>query len=202
MEKDSQASLRLIDDTCDRLHSALNACRQRLKEKVTSVHHDIKQAVAAGKAELLGRKVKVTSHQRVVERAQSLRSTSATDLAASLEARVKALDTTTTLTTEVMDMKAVTLTMDPKVIASIEEALASLGTAVSVSTVASDSRSTASLATATPGFKFHHNHGSNIILSNNQMTATQKMDGAIKYIGVVGSDPMQVDALYEVSQAW
>jgi hypothetical protein len=186
MEKDTEASMALIDATCDRLDSAVKTCRRRLKEKVTSVRDDIKGALTAGKAERLGRKVKLTSHKRVVERAQSLRSSYATDLAASLEMRVKALHSTTTPPTEVTDMKALTLTIDPKAIAGIEEALEKLG-------------SSGDLAMAPPEFKFHYNHAPAIVLSNNQLTATKKTDGGFDNASVAACDPMQVDALYEVS---
>jgi hypothetical protein len=218
VEKDKQASVALINDTYDRLESAVKASRNRQMEKVTSVHVDIKEAVAAGKAVLLGRKVKLTSHKQIVERAQSLRSWSATDLAASLEARVKALDNTTTLPKEVKTIQSFTFTVDMKSVADVEKTLSKLWQlevkcsqfstqAVSPSQQASSSLSSPSQQTSSslsspgvPAFRFHSNHGSKVVLSNNQLTAEFK-GGQNKWSNgtVIGCDPMQVNMLYEVS---
>jgi hypothetical protein len=51
---------------------------------------------------------------------------------------------------------------------------------------------------AVPEFRFHSNHGSKVVLSNNQLTA--QYTGEERYEGIViACDPMEVNMLYEVS---
>jgi hypothetical protein len=72
---------------------------------------------------LLNRKKKLTTHKRVVARAQGLTSPSVTKLAANLQARISSLDDSGTLPAEVKSADAVTLTIDSKAVACIEELL-------------------------------------------------------------------------------
>ena len=51
-------------------------------------------------------------------------------------------------------------------------------------------------------FRFHDNHGENIVLTNNQQTAERRGRGDGDGI-VVSCDPMEVNTLYEVrTEAW
>jgi len=124
VEKKTQAAIAEIEDTCNRLESAVKACRRRLKELTQGACGDVREAVNGGKGVLLCRKGKLTTHKTAVERAQGMTSRSdVTRMTQALQARVKELDHTVTLPTEVKDMKEVTLTIDPKVVAHIEQLL-------------------------------------------------------------------------------
>jgi hypothetical protein len=50
-----------------------------------------------------------------------------------------------------------------------------------------------------PDFRFHSNHGSKVVLSNNQLTAEYTENWGFSDGTVIACDPMQVNMLYEVS---
>ena len=73
-EKRTRAAIAEMEATCDRLESAIKACRRRLKELTETAVSDVKEAVLAGKTCLLQRRGKLTSHKRVVELVQETKS--------------------------------------------------------------------------------------------------------------------------------
>ena len=66
-EKRTRAAIAEMEATCNRLESAIKACRQRVRELAERACSDVREAVQEGKACLLKHRGKLTSHKRVVQ---------------------------------------------------------------------------------------------------------------------------------------
>ena len=127
-EKRTRAAIAEMEATCDRLASAIKACRRRLKELAETAVSDVKEAVHAGKTCLLQRRGKLTSHKRVVERVQETKSRDiVTEMTSVMKTRVRDLDFSVTLPADAKVVSMVTLVIDPEAVAIVERMLAELG---------------------------------------------------------------------------
>ena len=127
-EKRTRAAIAEMEATCDRLESAIKACRRRLKELAETAVSDVKEAVHAGKTCLLQRRGKLTSHKRVVERVQETKSRDiVTEMTSVMKTRVDDLDFSVSLPADAKVVSMVTLVIDPEAVAVVERMLAELG---------------------------------------------------------------------------
>nr|KAG5707951.1 hypothetical protein BaRGS_025089 [Batillaria attramentaria] len=182
IDKTTRATMADIDAACDRLESSVRTCRRRLKELAKAADADMKADVHGGKAVLLERRGKLTSHRRLAKRVQQTTPPSSVgEMTSTLQARVTGLDYSPTLPADVKRMTIRKLTIDPQAITQIEKKLDTLGQM--------------KVTPVSPEFRFHTNHGQNIELSDDQRSAervTGNKDGI-----VLSSDPMMVNTLYE-----
>ena len=117
-----------IESTCDRLESAVNACRCRLKEVARSTCSDVKDSVHAGKTCLLQRRGKMTLHQRAMQRVEGMKTLRKVQTMTSvMQTRMTELDCSTTLPVNAKVVSTVTITIDPQVVSTIERGLSELG---------------------------------------------------------------------------
>ena len=127
-EKRTRAAIAEMEATCDRLESAIKACRRRLKELAEIAVSDVKEAVHAGKTCLLQRRGKLTSHKRVVERVRETKSRDVvTEMTSVMKTRVDDLDFRISLPADAKVVSKVTLVIDPEAVAVVERMLAELG---------------------------------------------------------------------------
>ena len=127
-EKRTRAAIAEMEATCDRLESAIKACRRRLKELAETAVSDVKEAVHAGKTCLLQRRGKLTSHKRVLERVQETKSRDiVTEMTPVMKTRVDDLDFSVSLPADAKVVSMVTLVIDPEAVAVVERMLAELG---------------------------------------------------------------------------
>nr|KAG5707953.1 hypothetical protein BaRGS_025091 [Batillaria attramentaria] len=183
IDKTTRATMADIDAACDRLESSVRTCRRRLKELAKAADADMKAEVHGGKAVLLERRGKLTSHRRLAKRVQQTTPPSSVgEMTSTLQARVTGLDYSPTLPADVKRMTIRKLTIDPQAITQIEKKLDTLGQM--------------KVTPVSPEFRFHTNHGKNIVLSDDQRSAERVRgdEGGI----VLSSDPMMVNTLYEV----
>ena len=126
-EKRTRAAIAEMEATCDRLESAIKACRRRLKELAETAVSDVKEAVHAGKTCLLQRRGKLTSHKRVVERVQETKSRDiVTEMTSAMKTRVHDLDFSVSLPADAKVVSMVTLVIDPEAVALMERMLLEL----------------------------------------------------------------------------
>ena len=127
-EKRTRAAIAEMEATCDRLESAIKACRRRLKQLTETAVSDVKEAVHAGKTCLLQRRGKLTSHKRVVERVPETKSCDiVTEMTSVMKTRVHDLDFSVSLPADAKVVSMVTLVIDPEAVAVVERMLAELG---------------------------------------------------------------------------
>ena len=127
-EKRTRAAIAEMEATCDRLESAIKACRRRLKELAETAVSDVKEAVHAGKTCLLQRRGKLTSHKRVVERVQEMTTRDdPQDMTSIMKSRVNDLDFSVILPADSKVISMVTLVIDPEAVSSLEQELLTLG---------------------------------------------------------------------------
>ena len=127
-EKQMQATIAEIEETCDRLESAVKACRRRLRELALSTCSNVRDSVHAGKTCLLQRRGKLTSHERVMQRVEGLKTLRKRQTMTSvMQTRMAELDCSATLSAKVVS--TVTIFIDPKVVSVIERGLSGLGKA-------------------------------------------------------------------------
>ena len=127
-EERTRAAIAEIEATCDRLESAIKECRRRLKELALSASSDVKEAVHAGKTCLLQRRGKLTSHKRVVQRAEEVTTRDDTkDMTSIMKTRMNGLDYSITLPADAKAISMVTLVIDPEVVSSVEQGILKLG---------------------------------------------------------------------------
>nr|KAG5707961.1 hypothetical protein BaRGS_025099 [Batillaria attramentaria] len=188
IDKTTQATMADIDAACDRLESSVRTCRRRLKELAKAADADMKAEVHFGKAAMLEKRGKLTSHRRLAKRVQQTTPPSSVgEMMSTLQARVTGLDYSPTLPADVKRMTIRKLTIDPQEMTQIEKELDTLGQ-MKVTPVLSTVQS--------PEFRFHTKHGQYIVLSDDQRSA-EKVRGNNDGI-VLSSDPMMVNTLYEV----
>ncbi|XP_070205381.1 E3 ubiquitin-protein ligase TRIM56-like isoform X1 [Littorina saxatilis] len=189
-EKVMQEAVAEIDMTCDKLENSVKECRRRLKEMTQDAKAKVKDTVLAVKVTLLDHRGRLTSHRRVADRTtRGTNNRGMCDVTRALRDRVK--DILVTCGQRRADLKSVfmvTLTIDAAVVARIEKELSALGQ-VKVKPVSIGTRQQ-------QDWRFHTNHGKNIVLSNDGLTA-ERVKGF--YNGIVVADqPMVPDVLYEV----
>ena len=127
-EKQMQATIAVTEETCDRLESAVKACRRRLKKLALSTCSDVRDSVHAGKTCLLQRRGKLTSHQRVMQRVEGMKTLRKVQTMTSvMQTRVTELDCNATLPASAKVVSTVTLIIDPQVVSTIERGLSELG---------------------------------------------------------------------------
>ncbi|XP_070212929.1 E3 ubiquitin-protein ligase TRIM33-like isoform X2 [Littorina saxatilis] len=187
-EKRTKAAIAEIQEMCDRLEAAVKACRHRLTNLAESACDDVKEAVQDGKTRLLSRRGKLTAHKRVVDRSQGKTArASLTTMAVTMKTRVVTLDCSATLPPDAKTINSVTLTIDTKVVSSLEQGLSQLGEIHVVS---------AGVLGQYEEFVFHEKHGADVVLSSNRKEAQKK--GTQHFHGIVfSSQPMKVNRLYE-----
>ncbi|KAK7088411.1 uncharacterized protein [Littorina saxatilis] len=189
-EKVVQEAVAEIDRTCDKLENSVKECRRRLKKMTLDAKAKVKDTVLAVKVTLLDHRGRLTSHRRVADRTtRGTNNRGMCDVTRALRDRVK--DILVTCGQRRADLKSVsmvTLTIDAAVVARIEKELSALGQ-VKVKPVSIGTRQQ-------QDWRFHTNHGKNIVLSNDGLTAERVKD---YYNGIVVADqPMVPDVLYEV----
>ncbi|XP_070205378.1 uncharacterized protein [Littorina saxatilis] len=189
-EKVVQEAVAEIDRTCDKLENSVKEYRRRLKEMTLDAKANVKDTVLAVKITLLDHRGRLTSHRRVADRTtRGTNNRGMCDVTRALRDRVK--DILVTCGQRRADLKSVpmvTLTIDAAVVARIEKELSVLGQ-VKVKPVSIGTRQQLD-------WRFHTNHGKNIVLSNDGLTAG-KVKGLNNGI-VVADQPMVPDVLYEV----
>ena len=127
-EKQMQTTIAEIEETCDRLESAVKACRRRLKELALSTCSDVRDSVHAGKTCLLQRRGKLTSHQRVMQRVEGMKTLRKLQTMTSvMQTRMTELDCNATLPANAKVVSTVTLIIDHQVVSTIERGLSELG---------------------------------------------------------------------------
>ena len=127
-EKRIKAAIAEMETTCDRLESAVKACRRRLKELALSASSDVKEAVHAGKTCLMRRRVKLTSHNRVIHRVQETKSRDVvSEMCGVMKTRVAGLDFSVALPTDAKVISMVTFVIDPEAVSVLERGLSELG---------------------------------------------------------------------------
>ena len=132
-EKRTRAAIAEMEATCDRLESAIKACRRRLKELAETAVSDVKEAVHAGKTCLLQRRGKLTSHKRVVERVQEMTARDdPQDMTSVMKSRVNDLDFSVALQADAKVISTVTLVIDEEAVSSLERELLKLGQVMAV----------------------------------------------------------------------
>ena len=132
-EKRTRAAIAEMEATCDRLESAIKACRRRLKELAETAVSDVKEAVHAGKTCLLQRRGKLTSHKRVVERVQEMTARDdPQDMTSVMKSRVNDLDFSVALQADAKVISTVTLVIDEEAVSSLERELSKLGQVMAV----------------------------------------------------------------------
>ncbi|XP_070176396.1 E3 ubiquitin-protein ligase TRIM56-like [Littorina saxatilis] len=193
VEKQSAAAIAHIDAMCQRLAQSVEACRRRLTEMTHSACCDVREAVSEAKTCLLQRRGKLTTHTRVVERVQDAKGRhTVTSMTPKLKTRVDDLDDSVTLPADAKVISKVTLVIDPEVVSRLEKELLELG---QVKVTPTD---IIALVKPQPEvFRFHDNHGKNIVLSNDQLT-TERKSGTEGYGTVMSRDPMEINVVYEV----
>ncbi|KAK7094732.1 E3 ubiquitin-protein ligase Midline-1-like isoform X2 [Littorina saxatilis] len=193
VEKQSAAAIAHIDAMCQRLAQSVEACRRRLTEMTHSACCDVREAVSEAKTCLLQRRGKLTTHTRVVERVQDAkRRHTVTSMTPKLKTRVDDLVYSVTLPADAKAIAKVTLVIDPEVVSRLEKELSQLGQVKVIST-----EIIAQVKPQPEGFRFHDNHGENIVLSNHQLTAERK-SGTLCGGVVMSRDPMEINVVYEV----
>ena len=127
-EKRTRVAIVEMEATCDRLESAIKACRRCLKELAETAVSDVKETIHAGKTCFLRRRGKLTSQKRVVERVQETKSGDiVTEMTSVMKTRVDDLDFSVTLPAEAKMVSMVTLVIDPEAVAVMERMLLELG---------------------------------------------------------------------------
>ncbi|KAK7088346.1 uncharacterized protein [Littorina saxatilis] len=189
-EKVVQEAVAEIDRTCDKLENSVKECRRRLKELTLDAKAKVKDTVLAVNVTLLDHRGRLTSHRRVADRTtRGSTNKGMCDVTRALRDRVK--DILVTCGQRRADFKSVsmvTLTIDAAAVARIEKELSELGQVkirpASVGPVQN------------LGWCFHTNHGEDIVLSNDGLTA-ERVRGYKNGI-VVADQPMVPDVLYEI----
>ena len=128
LDKRTQTAVSEIEETADRLESAVKAWRRRLKELAVSTCNDAKIPVLDRKSLLLQRRGRLTSHKLATQRVQGFSTHgSVCDMTAMMKTRVHDLDCSAVLPTGVKVVSTLTLTIDPQAVSRIEKELAHLG---------------------------------------------------------------------------
>ncbi|XP_070205375.1 uncharacterized protein [Littorina saxatilis] len=189
-EKVVQEAVAEIDWTCDQLENSVKECRRRLKRMTLDAKAKVKDTVLDVKVTLLDHRGRLTSHRRVADRTtRGATNKVMCDVTRALRNRVKdILVTCGQLSVNWKSVSTVTLTIDAAAVARIEKELSALGQ-VKVKPVSISTRQQLD-------WRFHTNHGKNIVLSNDGLTA-ERVKGS--YNGIVVADqPMVPDVLYEI----
>ncbi|XP_070205374.1 uncharacterized protein [Littorina saxatilis] len=189
-EKVVQEAVAEIDWTCDQLENSVKECRRRLKRMTLDAKAKVKDTVLDVKVTLLDHRGRLTSHRRVADRTtRGATNKVMCDVTRALRNRVKdILVTCGQLSVNWKSVSTVTLTIDAAAVARIEKELSALGQ-VKVKPVSISTRQQLD-------WRFHTNHGKNIVLSNDGLTAerVEDYDNGI----VIADQPMVPDVLYEV----
>ncbi|KAK7091656.1 E3 ubiquitin-protein ligase TRIM71-like [Littorina saxatilis] len=191
-EEQAQVAISEIEAVCARLHKSIKECEDNLTYLVDSSRSYITEVASNKKTYLSQRKGQLTTHKRVVERVQDARSPdTVTNMTPKLKKRVVNLDPGLALMTgaNLKFCSRLTFMIDPKAVIIIEDGLSKLG---QITDVPVD----VTVENQEIEFRFHDNHGGNIVLSRNQQTA--KRASGIKEGIVLSSDPMVTNMLYEV----
>ncbi|XP_070205292.1 tripartite motif-containing protein 3-like [Littorina saxatilis] len=189
-EKVVQEAVAEIDMTCDKLENSVKEFRRRLKEMTLDAKAKVKDTVLTVKVTLLDHRGRLTSHRRVVNRTtRGSTNKGMCDVTRALRDRVKdILDTCGQRRAHLKAVSMFTLIIDAAAVSRIEKELSELGqvkiSPASVGPVQS------------LGWRFHTNHGKNIVLSNDGLTA-ERVRGGRNGI-VVADQPMVPDVLYEI----
>ncbi|XP_070205290.1 E3 ubiquitin-protein ligase TRIM56-like isoform X1 [Littorina saxatilis] len=189
-EKVVQEAVAEIDRTCDKLENSVKEFRRRLKEMTLDAKAKVRDTVLAVKVTLLDHRGRLTSHRRVADRTtRGSTNKGMCDVTRALRDRVK--DILVTCGQRRADLKSVymvTLTIDAAAVARIEKELSELGQVkISPASVG---------PVQNLGWRFHTNHGTDIVLSNDGLTA-ERVRGDVNGI-VVADQPMVPDVLYEI----
>ncbi|XP_070205940.1 E3 ubiquitin-protein ligase TRIM45-like [Littorina saxatilis] len=189
-EKVVQEAVAEIDRTCDQLENSVKECRRRLKEMTLDAKAKVKDTVLAVKVTLFDHRGRLTSHRRVADRTtRGATNKVMCDVTRALGTRVRdILVTCGQLSVDWKSVSTVTLTIDAAAVARIEKELSALGQ-VKVKPVSIVTRQQLD-------WRFHTNHGENIVLSNDGLTA-QRVGNGNNGI-VVADQPMVPEVLYEV----
>lgn len=129
IEAREQAAVVEIGATCDRLESAVKACRRRMKKLAKSSNSGVRIVVRDEKTALSQRQERVISHKHVIHRIQGVPTHgSFGPMSTVMSTRVRDLDcNAAVLPTKVSDISMVTLTIDQQAVSRIEKELSQLG---------------------------------------------------------------------------
>ena len=127
-QADLQTAVAQMQTMRQRLDSALQACCQRLQSQLERECSGVTEAGNDGKACLLSRRGKLTTHKVVIQRAQGITTPDAVSgMTSSMEARLDDLDCSATLSRDAKVISKVTLVIDPEAVSRIEQQLSELG---------------------------------------------------------------------------
>ncbi|XP_070205295.1 E3 ubiquitin-protein ligase TRIM45-like [Littorina saxatilis] len=189
-EKVVQEAVTEIDRTCDKLENSVQECRKRLKKMTFDAKGKVKDTIVAVKVTLLDHRGRLTSHRRVADRtSRGSNNKGICDVTRAMRNSVKDLLYTFGQRREDVELVSmVTLVIDNAAVSRIEKELSELG------------QRKIGPASVGPfqnlGWRFHTNHGRNIMLSNDGLTADRVVGG--EHGIVVADQPMVPDVLYEI----
>ncbi|XP_070206417.1 E3 ubiquitin/ISG15 ligase TRIM25-like [Littorina saxatilis] len=181
-ERNANKSLAEIDEACDRLEKSIKACRRRLKELTLVAKNKIEESVQATRADMLGRRGRMTSHRRVVDRVKVTSPPGKLEKATTtVRLRVQGLNLRVTVPSTLLSMN--TIKVDKATLARLEKELTFLGEERQIAVAVSKAKT------------WQFIKGENIVLSNDNRTAERvRGNNAI----VLSSSPMEENMLYEV----
>ncbi|XP_025113698.1 tripartite motif-containing protein 45-like isoform X2 [Pomacea canaliculata] len=186
-----QEDLAQVDKTCDRLYKMVEDFRNNLKEKTRTSHLKIRNSLRDVKTDLSNRLGKMTSHKHIVTRATSVSPRPALihmTLTLALTYRINSLDLSTYLQRELWEKPLSSVECCKKLVRRIQQELLMLEQQWTV----------AELDPQPPILVFHDNCGTNIRLTNGNITAEKIDSQAYCNVVVVSRDAMVANVLYEV----
>ncbi|KAK7088337.1 E3 ubiquitin/ISG15 ligase TRIM25-like [Littorina saxatilis] len=174
-ERLTKTSLAEISEACDRLEESIKACKRRAWKLTLAAKQKVEKSVQTTRAVMLDRRGRMTSHRRVVDRVKVTSPPGKLEKATvTVRLRVQGLDLRVTVPSSIISMK--TIKVDKTTLARLAQEIAFLGENL--------------------GWRFHTNHGKNIVLSNDGLTAERVKDNNNAI--VVADQPMVPDVLYEI----
>ena len=127
-QADLKTAVAQMENMRQRLESAIKACCQRIQSLLERECSGVTEAGNDGKACLLARRGKLTTHKGVFQRAQGITTPEAVSgMTSSMGARLDDLDCSATLPRNAKVISKVTLVIDPEALSRIEQQLSELG---------------------------------------------------------------------------
>ncbi|KAK7088338.1 hypothetical protein V1264_022266 [Littorina saxatilis] len=182
-ERLTKKSLAEINEACERMEESIKACKRRVWELTLAAKQKVEESVQATRADMLGRRGRMTSHRRVVDRVKVTSPPGKLEKAtATVRLRVQGLNLRVTVPVTILSMN--TIKVDKTTLARLAREIAFLGEVRETSVLVGEAK--------TWQFVDITKH---IILSNKNRTAERaRGHSAI----VLSRTPMQNDMLYEV----
>ncbi|KAL8618766.1 hypothetical protein ACOMHN_015176 [Nucella lapillus] len=207
-----------IEDMSNKLESSVKENRHRLKEMMVEAFCDVKEAVDENKGYLFQRQDKMTSHKHVIRRVQELKNYENVHVLKPLiETRTQDLDYSVTPPAEAKPICGLHFSINHEAVSRLRKAMQEV-TQLQIFPVEifADQLSApcsclfapcscllppAAVCFASlqlPVLQFHENHGSNVALSEDGMTAEKMEETRSDNAIVLSTESLHFDVLYEV----